>query len=182
MLALHENEIPSSKKISIRYDNSTRTYYCFYHKTDHLLTELIFSYELNEGKWIIETNAFKNIFETKFNQLFQEKNIPFEEQIRYVIDYLDTYFGKLKSFKEKNISFCIVLADQTQQRKMKINVINQRKYILRKIFLLRISDLFIKRIILFHGFDVYVVYVVGLVKIFFQNNHQVYFKHYLFLD
>jgi hypothetical protein len=40
---------------------------------------------------------YKNIFENKFNELFKEKNIPFEEQIRYVIDYLDTYFGKFKN-------------------------------------------------------------------------------------
>ncbi len=91
MLAVKENE---SKKVSIRYDNSTRTYYCFYHSS----SELILSYELNQEKWIVETMEYKNIFENKFNELFKEKNIPFEEQIRYVIDYLDTYFGKFKNY------------------------------------------------------------------------------------
>jgi len=97
MLAVHENEICASKKFSIRYDNSTRTYYCFYHKTDNLSSELILSYELNEGKWIVDTIEYKKIFEKNLNELFNEKNIPFEEQIPYVIDYLDTYFGKFKS-------------------------------------------------------------------------------------
>ncbi len=96
MLAVNENRMTESKKVSIRYDDSTRTYYCFYRQTDHLSSELILSYELNQGKWIVDTMEYKNIFENKFNELFNEKNIPFEEQIRYIINYLDTYFGKLK--------------------------------------------------------------------------------------
>ncbi len=92
MLAVNETEISESKKFSIRYDNSTQTYYCFYHS----LVEVILSYELNRGKWTVETMEYKDIFEDKLNELFKEKNIPFEEQIRYVIDYLDTYFGRFK--------------------------------------------------------------------------------------
>jgi len=97
MLAVHENEISETKKVSIRYDKSTRTYYCFYHIIDNLPSELILSYEINQGKWIVDTIEYKNIFEKKLNELFNDKNIPFEEQIPYVIDYLDTYFGKFKS-------------------------------------------------------------------------------------
>jgi len=97
MFAVHENEISESKKVSIRYDASSRTYYCFYHKKDNLLSELILSYDVNEGKWIVDTIEYKNIFEKKLNELFNDKTIPFEEQIRHVIDYLDTYFGKFQS-------------------------------------------------------------------------------------
>jgi hypothetical protein len=97
MLAVHENENPKTKKVSIRYDDLTRTYYCFYYKTDNLLSELILSYELNQGKWIVDTIEYKKIFEKKLNELFNVKHIPIQEQIPYVIDYLDTYFGKFKS-------------------------------------------------------------------------------------
>lgn len=94
MLAIHENEIIGSKKVSIRYDKSTRTYYCFYHRKDDLSLELILSYEIDEDKWIVDTVEFKDILEKKLNELFNKEKIPFEEQIPYIIDYLDTYFGK----------------------------------------------------------------------------------------
>ena len=92
MLAVNESETNKSKKISIRYDDSTRTYYCFYRS----VVEVILSYDANRGKWTVETMEYKDIFEDKLNGLFKEKNIPFEEQIRYVIDYLDEYFGRFK--------------------------------------------------------------------------------------
>lgn len=96
MLAVHENEMTEFKKVSIRYDDSTRTYYCFYRNKENPSLEVILSYELNQGKWIVDTMEYKYIFENKFNELFNEKNIPFEEQIRYVINYLDLHFGKFK--------------------------------------------------------------------------------------
>jgi hypothetical protein len=96
MLAVHEREVHKTKKVSIRYDSSTRTYYCFYHRTDDLSSELILSYDLNECRWNVDTIEYKNLFETKLNQLFNDKKLPFEEQIRYVIDYLDDHFGKLR--------------------------------------------------------------------------------------
>ena len=94
MLATHEKETHKVKKVSIRYDSTTRTYYCFYNRTDDFSSELILSYDLNECKWNVDTYEFKNIFEIKLNKLYNDKNIPFEEQIRHVINYLDTYFGR----------------------------------------------------------------------------------------
>jgi hypothetical protein len=93
MSGLYEKEINEFKKVSIRYDNSSRTYYCFYHRTDNSIFDLTLSYDLNVRKWIVETYEYKHLFETKLNELFHEDQIPFEEQVRYVIDYLDSYFG-----------------------------------------------------------------------------------------
>jgi len=97
MLAIHENEINENKKVSIRYDTSSRTYYCFYRRTDNMSSELILSYDLNEGKWSVDTIEYKNILEKKLNDLFNDEHIPFEEQLRYVIDYLDTYFSEFET-------------------------------------------------------------------------------------
>jgi hypothetical protein len=40
---------------------------------------------------------YKNILEKKLNDLFNDEHIPFEEQLRYVIDYLDTYFSEFET-------------------------------------------------------------------------------------
>lgn len=93
MLAIQENEIISSKKVSIRYDEPTQTYYCFYNRSDNSGIELILSYDVQENKWIVESTEYKSILEVQINELFNEENIPFEEQIPFVIEYLDTYFG-----------------------------------------------------------------------------------------
>ncbi|CAF0977866.1 unnamed protein product [Rotaria sordida] len=92
MLTVHEQEINEIKKVSIRYDNSTRTYYFFYHRTDILSTTLILSYDLNQNQWNIDTIEYNNVFEKNLNDLFNDKKISFEEQVRYIIDYLDNYF------------------------------------------------------------------------------------------
>ena len=92
-----KTKINENKKVSIRYDKSSRTYYCFYHRTDNISSELILSYDLNEGKWSVDTSEYKDILEKQLNDLFNDEYIPFEEQLRYVIDHLDTYFCKFES-------------------------------------------------------------------------------------
>ncbi|CAF1253530.1 unnamed protein product [Rotaria sp. Silwood1] len=93
MLALHDQEIYKTRKISIRYDNSTRIYYLFYHRIDILSSTLILSYDLNQNKWTIDTIEYNYIFKNYLNDLFNENNnISFEEQIQYIINYLDSYF------------------------------------------------------------------------------------------
>lgn len=91
------------KKVSLRYDNSSETYYCFYHQKTDVASELILSYEVMKSRWNVDTMEYKNILENKLNQLFQENNRSFEEQLPYVIDYLDTYFSKFKSWKTRLI-------------------------------------------------------------------------------
>ena len=84
------------KKVSLRYDRASETFYCFYHQTTQFASELILSYDMKESQWNVDTTEYKTIFEDKLNQLFQEKTRSFEEQLPYVIDYLDTYFSKFR--------------------------------------------------------------------------------------
>jgi hypothetical protein len=69
MSGLYEKEINEFKKVSIRYDNSSRTYYCFYHRTDNSIFDLTLSYDLNVRKWIVETYEYKHLFETNFMKI-----------------------------------------------------------------------------------------------------------------
>ena len=94
MLALYGNEIQANRKVTIRFEKKLQAYYCFYHRNDDLCSELILSYDLNQNKWNVDTMEFKTTFEKALNDLFKSERIPFEEQLRYVINYLDTYFRK----------------------------------------------------------------------------------------
>ncbi|CAF3592936.1 unnamed protein product [Adineta steineri] len=76
-----------------------------YARKDLIPSELILSYDLDERKWNIDTIEYKYIFETKLNHLYNNEHIPFEEQLRHVIDYLDNYFN-----------------NQSEQQKAKINL------------------------------------------------------------
>ena len=94
MLALYENEIQANRRVTIQFEKKSQTYYCFYHRIDDLCSQLILSYDLNQNQWNIDTMEFKSTFEKAINDLFKSERIPFEEQLRYVINYLDTYFRK----------------------------------------------------------------------------------------
>lgn len=94
---LNEYRMSELKKVSLRYDDASETYYCFYHQTTPLASELILSYDVKQSQWNVDTMEYKIILEDKLSQLFHEKNRSFEEQLPYVIDYLDTYFSKFDS-------------------------------------------------------------------------------------
>lgn len=85
------------KKVSLRYDQSSETHYCFYHQATDRAAEVILSYEVKKCRWIVDTLEYKTILEDKLNQLLEENHRTFEEQLPYVIDYLDTYFSRFNS-------------------------------------------------------------------------------------
>ncbi|CAF3994621.1 unnamed protein product, partial [Rotaria sp. Silwood1] len=65
---------------------------------DILSSTLILSYDLNQNKWTIDTIEYNYIFKNYLNDLFNENNnISFEEQIQYIINYLDSYFRMFNS-------------------------------------------------------------------------------------
>ncbi|CAF3166447.1 unnamed protein product [Rotaria socialis] len=92
MLALYEEEINETKKFSLRYDNPTQTYYVFYYGTDASLSDLILSYDLHSKQWNVDTSEHKTLFGKSLNDFFYDTNLSFEEQVRYIINYLDNYF------------------------------------------------------------------------------------------
>ncbi|CAF0824141.1 unnamed protein product [Adineta ricciae] len=104
MLALYENEIQANRRVTIRFEKKIQTYYCFYHRTDDLHSHLILSYDLNKNQWNVDTMEFKTTFEKAINDLFKSERIPFEEQLRYVINYLDTYFHDLSQSEKMTLN------------------------------------------------------------------------------
>ncbi|CAF1967248.1 unnamed protein product [Rotaria magnacalcarata] len=92
MLALYEEEINETKKFSVRYDNPTQTYYVFYYGTDASLSDLILSYDLHNKQWNVDTSEHNKLFGKNLNDFFYNTNLSFEEQVRYIINYLDNYF------------------------------------------------------------------------------------------
>lgn len=117
MLTLQDNKVNETKKVSIRYDHSSRTYYFFYHRTDIPLSPLILSYDLSQHEWNIETNEYKDLFERQFDCLFYNINMTFEEQVRHLIHYLDIYFCKFKSQNKMLNTVFIILAKQLRESK-----------------------------------------------------------------
>lgn len=93
MLTESDDESNRSRQVSVRYDDGSRTYYCFYRRTEHSPADLTLSYDLNERKWLVETYEYKQSLERTLNDLIEDQNMPFEEQYQSVIDYLDTHFG-----------------------------------------------------------------------------------------
>ena len=93
MPSLSKDERYQLRDISLRFDPSSNTYYCFYRRTDDRTMEITLSFDLTERQWLVETLHYKSSLERNLNDLFHNATVPFEEQIRYVIHYLDTYFG-----------------------------------------------------------------------------------------
>lgn len=96
MLTLNENKLNKTSKVSIRYDYRTKTYYLFYYQANDLSCELIFSYDREQKKWMVDTTEHKILFEEDLQNLFYKKKLSFEEQVRTITDYLNTFFSKLK--------------------------------------------------------------------------------------
>ena len=120
MLTVSENETDESREVSVRYDDGTRTYYCFYRRTDHLSADLTLSYDLNERKWLVETHEYKQCLERPLNKLFENHNLPFEDQVRRVIDYLDTHFGAFRKSRARHCArYCSASLFSSSARRTK---------------------------------------------------------------
>jgi hypothetical protein len=97
MLTTNDYYVNDLRHVSIRYDQSSRTYFCFYRRTDHVPTiSLTLSYDLNEQKWTIEHEQYRPVFEQFAIELEQYSACRFDEQIRHIIDYFDAYFRMLE--------------------------------------------------------------------------------------
>lgn len=87
-------EIDELRQVSVRFDQESDTYFCFYRRIDDVSINLTLSYSLNEKRWLVETEEFQKSMEEPLNNLVQDLHLPFEEQIRHVIRYLDHYFSQ----------------------------------------------------------------------------------------
>lgn len=94
MISTSEYEINELRQVSVRYDQKSETYFCFYRRMDDTTIQLTLSYTLNERRWAVETNEFCETIEKPLNDVVNDLNLPFEEQIRHVVRYLDQYFSE----------------------------------------------------------------------------------------
>lgn len=148
MLTVEEDDFIPSRNISLRYDETTEIYYCFYHGNENVPTDIIFSYDVKHKKWIVETKEYQNLLEKKYNQLLEENNLSFDEQIQSINDYLDAQFG------EYSIDFNCS-SHWTFFQRINLNKRNPKV---------------IMPCIHVHGFTAYVKCVDGLVQMFFLHN------------
>ena len=94
MISASDYEINELRQVSVRYDQASETYFCFYRRMDDVTINLTLSYSLKEQRWAVESNEFRSTTEKPLNDVVEDLQLPFEEQIRHVIRYLDQHFSE----------------------------------------------------------------------------------------
>ena len=85
---MFDSEDDRFQPVSVRFDESSRTYFCFYRSNEEETIPLAFSFDLNEKKWSIDSGEFRGV---SLNEIV-DSNLSFEQQIQQIVKR----FGLLK--------------------------------------------------------------------------------------